>query len=133
MYYDYAFTIPANTTQTAPTTQACHLCHGVIHRVEIDFPYGCAGLVHLQILHALHQLWPTNPEGAFNADDFVIGYNEHHALADTPPILTLQGWNLDDTFDHTLQVRFGILPYAVLLPETGLANVLKKLTRRLRL
>lgn len=133
MYYDYSFTIPANTTQAAPTTQACKLTHGVIHHVEIDFPYGCAGLVHLQILHALHQLWPTNPEGSFNADDYVISTNEHLELTDTPYIITLQGWNSDDTFDHTLQVRFALLPADILLPETGLATVLRKLTRRLRL
>ena len=133
MYYDYNIQVPSNTPESDPLTQMCHITHGVIHRVEVDFPYGCAGLVHLQILQSLHQLWPTNPEGSFNADDFVIGFNDHVEITDAPYVVTLQAWNLDDTFDHTLQVRLGILPATVLLPEKGLAKVLTTLTRRLRL
>jgi hypothetical protein len=133
MYYDFSITIPANTTQLAPVTQNCHLTHGIIHHLEIDFPYGCAGLAYLQILHSLHQIWPTNPDGAFNADGYTISTHEHYEITDTPYIITLSGWNLDDTFSHTLQIRFAILPADILLPEKGLANVLHKLQRRLHL
>lgn len=115
MYYDVSFTIPANTAKAAPLEQQVKLCHGVIHRVEIGFPSGCAGLVHLQVRHGLYQVWPTNAQGSFNTDDYTIPIDDYFELFEEPYILTLVGWNLDDTYDHTLEVRFGILPLSVIL------------------
>lgn len=114
MFYDVSFTIPANTTKAAPTELDVKLTHGVVHRVEIGFPSGCAGLAHLQIRNALNQVWPTNPEGDFNTDDYTIPIDDYYELFEEPYILTLVGWNLDDTYSHTLEVRLGILPPEVL-------------------
>lgn len=133
MYYDYSFIIPANTTQASPHTEDVKLTHGVIHRVEVGFPQGCAGLAHLQIKRALHQVWPTNPQGSFNTDDYTIPINEFYELFTEPYILTLVGWNLDDTYDHTLEVRIGILPAKVLMPEETFIAAFKKLLTRLRI
>lgn len=116
MYYDVSFTIPANTAEAAPQEQQVKLAHGVIHRVEIGFPSGCAGLAHFQIRHGLYQVWPTNAQGSFNTDDYTIPIDDHYDLFEEPYILTLVGWNLDDTYDHTLEVRIGILPPGMLMP-----------------
>ena len=116
MYYDVSFTIPANTAKIAPEEQHVKLTHGVIHRVEIGFPSGCAGLAHLQIYEGGHQVWPANRQGSFNTDDYTIPIDDHYELFEEPYILTLVGWNLDDTYDHTLEVRFGILPPELLMP-----------------
>ncbi|GAI41384.1 unnamed protein product, partial [marine sediment metagenome] len=40
MYYDFSFTIPANTAKASPHTEDVKLGHGVIHRLEIGFPPG---------------------------------------------------------------------------------------------
>lgn len=133
MYYDFSFTIPANTAQALPHTEDVKLTHGVVHRVEIGFPKGCAGLAHLQIRRGLHQVWPTNPAGSFNTDGYTIPINEYYKLFAEPYILTLVGWNLDDTFPHTLEVRFGILPEKVLMPEETFIAAFKKLLARLRI
>lgn len=133
MYYDFSFTIPANTTQASPEKEDVKLCHGVIHRLEIGFPRGCAGLVHLQIREGLHQRWPTNPQGSFNTDGHAIGINEHLRFTREPYILTLVGWNLDDTYDHTLEVRIGILPQEVLTYERTSMPIVKRITEKLGL
>lgn len=133
MYYDVSFTIPANTAQASPTRQDVKLTRGIIHRVEIGFPGGCAGLAHLQIKRSVHQVWPTNPQGSFNTDGYVIPINEFYELFTEPYILTLVGWNLDDTYPHTLEVRFGILPARVLMPEETFIAAFKKLLARLRI
>jgi len=108
VYYDFSFTIPANTAKASPLEQDIKLTHGIIHRVEVGFPRGCAGLAHIQLKQAIHQLWPTNVQGSFNTDDFTIAFNEDQEFYTEPYILTLVGWNLDDTYDHTLEVRIGI-------------------------
>lgn len=133
MYYDVSFTIPANTTRSAPHTEDLKLTHGIIHRIELGFPSGCAGLAHLQIRKGLHQVWPTNPQGSFNTNGYTIPINEYYELTGEPYILTLVGWNLDDTYDHTLEVRIGILPAAVLMPEASMIAAFKKLLARLRI
>ena len=133
MYYDFSFTIPANTAQENPLEQECKLTHGIIHRVEIAFPSGCAGLAHIQIKEGLHQLWPTNPEGSFNTDNFTVLINEFQELYRAPFTLTLLGWNEDDTYPHTLEIRFGILPERILAPEETFIAAFKKLLKRLRL
>lgn len=133
MYYDFSFTIPANTAKASPHTEAVKLCHGIIHRLEIGFPRGCAGLAHLQIKEALHQRWPTNPQGSFNTDGYTIGFNEHLQFTRRPYILTLSGWNLDDTYGHTLEVRIGILPQEAPISEGPITIAVKKITGRLGL
>ena len=110
MYYDVPLTIAANTPELTPTDLEVKLTHGVIHRIEIEFPAGCAGLAYLQIHHMGHQLWPTNPGGAFHSDNHVIIIDDYFELLGPPYILKLRGWNLDELYDHTVTVRIGIYP-----------------------
>ena len=133
MFYDFSFTIPANTPKDSPAELECKLTHGIIHKVEVAFPSGCAGLAHCVIREGLHQHWPTNPDGSFNADGYTIAFNELLEFTRKPYILTLVGWSFDDTFPHTLEVRVGILPEKVLLPEETFIQAFKKLLARLRL
>jgi len=133
VYYDYSFTIPANTAKSAPHTKAAKLTQGIIHRVEIVFPSGCAGLAHCVIREGLHQRWPTNPEGSFNFDSYNLAFNEFLEFTRKPYTLTLVGWNLDDTYDHTLEVRIGILPANVLMPAGPFVSSVRRITERLGL
>ena len=133
MFYDFSFTIPANTSRVDPAELDIKLTHGIIHKVDIRFPGGCDGLVHLQIKEGLHQHWPTNPDGSFNGDHFPIAFNEYLEFTRKPYILTLVGWSPGTTYPHTLEVSFGILPSSVLQPEEPFIQAFKKLLKRLRL
>jgi hypothetical protein len=133
VYYDVSFTIPANTAKASPKEDDVKLTHGVIHRVEIGFPSGCRGLAHVQIRHGLHQVWPTNPDGDFRADRYTIPINDYYQLLEEPYILTLVGWNLDDTYDHTLEMRFGILPPGLLLAQGPVTLSLRNITEEVLL
>lgn len=90
-------------------------------------------MVYVAIRRGLHQLWPTNPEGSLNADNFTIVINEFYPLTSAPYKLTLQGWSPDTSYPHTIEVRFGILPAEVLMPEETFIQAFKKLLSRLRL
>lgn len=133
MFYDVSFTIPSNTTKASPLEQDVKLTHGIIHRLEIGFPRGCAGLVHLQIKEGLHQRWPTNPQGSFNTDGYTIAFNEDQEFFVEPYILTLVGWNLDDTYDHTLEVRIGISRPRIPISEGPVTLAVRRITGRLGL
>ena len=113
MFYEFTLTIPANTPATAPVESEVVLDHGRIVAVEVQFPRGCVGLVHVTINRELHQLWPSNPDGNIAGEDARISWSEDHPFLEVPYTLQLWGWNLDDTFPHTITFRLNLLPISV--------------------
>jgi len=112
MFYDFTITIPKNTPETAPVEVEAKLNEGTIRYVEVAFPPGPAALAHLQIWDGLHQVWPTNPGGSFAWNDYTIKFDDEYVIQNPMNILTLVGWNEDDSFDHTITVRFKVEPAA---------------------
>jgi len=129
MFYDFSLTIPANTPQSSPQRQRIKLTQGVIHKVEIQFPSGCAGLVHVLIRDLEQQVWPTNRDGSFASDNYVISFIEFYELKEPPYEFELEGWNEDDTFDHTITFRFGVLPREALEPYREQMSFLERFRR----
>jgi len=130
MFYDFAITVPPNTPREKPIKQEMKLTKGVIHRIEVQFPIGCAGLVHVRLYHNEAVFLPTNPEGSFASDGYVIPIDEHFELKTEPYTLIARLWNEDDTYEHTITLRIGILPKEVLAP---LAPLVAKFRRFFRL
>lgn len=133
MFYDFSFTVPKNTAKKKPEELDVKLTSGIIHRVEIGFRAGPRNMVYIAIRKGLHQLWPTNPQGSFNSDNFTIVINEFYPLVGKPYILTLQGWSPGTYYDHIVEVRIGILPQEVIAPEETFIGAFKQLLKRLRL
>jgi hypothetical protein len=127
MFYVERITTPANTTEAAPLETVLDLDPGIIHQLEISFPPGPAGHLHIAILIGLSQIWPSNPEGDFAWDNINIATREWVPV-ETPPVrLTLVTWNDDDLYDHDCEVRVGVLPRSVLQPDRGEAGLLAQL------
>lgn len=117
MFFEYDLTIPANTAATAPTELLVPLSAGRLAAVAVQFPRGCVGLVYTVAHRSEHQLWPTNPDGSIRGEGATISWAEDLVLEDDPYILRLRGWNLDDSYAHTLTWRFNVLPLAGVLAE----------------
>jgi hypothetical protein len=113
VFYNFPVVIPANTTEDDPYEVDAPLTHGVIHRLEVEFPDWHRGQTHARILHRGFQLWPSNPQSDFSSNDHTIVWNDYYPLLDRPFGLRLIGWNSDDTFPHTVTVRIGVLPVKV--------------------
>jgi hypothetical protein len=126
MFYNFAITVPAGTTASKPVMQTLKLTKGVIHRVEIGFPAGCRGYVYLVLNTNGHQLYPTDPEGAFNAEGYTIPINDYFPLDADPYSLKAIAWSPDAIYDHIITVRIGILPEEILSPLTGLGTMLNQ-------
>ena len=105
MLYVLALTILANTAEASPHEEDLKLTDGVITRVEVEFPAGCAGLAHSYARQAIHQVFPTNPDGDLASDNHVIAWNDYEDLDTDPRVLTIGGWNDDDTYAHTITWR----------------------------
>lgn len=117
MQFSYNLEIPANTPETEPEIQVCQLSYGTISRVFVCFPPGPKGLAHVVIKRYESQVWPTNPTASFAWDDFVFVIEDEFDLETAPFSVKLEGWNLDDTYPHTITVMFNVLRGAYGMPE----------------
>ena len=131
MYYDFAVLVETKHTVDSPKEQELVLTHGIIHRVEVEFPAGCRGQVCLQLFHREHQVWPTNIDEAFNGEGYTVPIDEHYELTSEPYVLKAVAWGVSCNYPHTITVRIGILPEEVLVPLTGLGTMLQKFFKRL--
>lgn len=126
MYYSFAITLPRSTAEGTPVTEVMKLTQGVIHRVEVQFPIGCMGLAHCQLRYQEHQLYPTNPDGDFASDGYIIPIDDYFPMDTEPYALKFIGWNDDDTYQHIVTVRVGVLHAEIVAPLQGLGGALKK-------
>jgi hypothetical protein len=110
MMYEYRLTVPPNTPAATPTVQTVTPAPGRIVAMAVQLPRGCVGLVHAQILTDLHVQWPSNPDADISGDGAIIAWQESYDLDPTAPRLRLVGWNLDDTWAHTITFRINVLP-----------------------
>ena len=123
MLYEFDIEVKAKTKKDSPKEQELNLTHGIVHRIEIEFPAGCRGYVFLVIYHRQHQVWPSNLDDAFDAEGYTIPMTEHFDLTEPPHNLLVKAWSPQATYDHTITVRVGILPKEVLLPVIGLKEL----------
>lgn len=113
MFYSQPFLTPAGTPETNPEEHPFYICHGVIHRVEVSFPSGCCGLVHMQVFYHGLPLFPGTPGTSLAADGPPIAWNEYIEVLGEPFRLTVRTWNDDDVYPHTPVLRVGILPKSI--------------------
>jgi hypothetical protein len=118
MVYVFSITTPKNTPEPSKgKTTIAKMERGIIKRFEIKFPPGPAGLLHVRIRRGSHQVWPTNPLGSFASDFETIAFDDEFDLTVPPYQLEIDTWNVDDTYDHTVYVRFLLKPAPLLVVE----------------
>lgn len=109
MFYDYAVTVPAGTSPRNPVAQELKLTAGLIIRLDIEFPAGCRGYVSAVIRRGSHQLYPTNPSGVLNAEDFTVQAWDFYPLLTEPYSVKCYAWSPDANYDHVLTVRIDLV------------------------
>lgn len=110
MQFTYDITIEQNTTEADPTREKTKLCAGILRRVQIDFPWGCAGLVGIRILHYEHQLYPTSLDKWFIGNEISIVFDCEYPITQGWNEFKVEGYNEDDFYPHTPVVNFNVLP-----------------------
>ena len=115
MLFTWNITIPKNTTFASPVVRELRLAHGIITWYSILFPPGCAGLAHCTIHHYSKQIVPSVESMDLKGDAFPIEWNDYYEMYAEPYILKFTGWNLDDTYPHTIYIRIAILPRKAIL------------------
>jgi len=131
MFFEYDITIPANTSIETYISEILRLSRGIISRVDLNFPSGCAGLVGVRLFKDNLQVIPSNYPKWIETDGETIPIASSIDLSINPYELIFQGYNLDDTFDHTIRVRITMesltLPFRQSLPETESQSLIESL------
>lgn len=131
MHYNYQIDVPPNTPESAPVVTVLPLDAGVITHVDILFPPGLAGLVHVALKRALHQAYPLEPSTYYASDDEVIQIDDLLELEGPPYQLEAHAWSEDDTYTQPVIVRINVLPRDAVTPPSPALGLLARIARSL--
>jgi len=106
MFYEYNITYPPNTLKDIEQVNVLRLTRGIIRKVELVFPRGCAGLVGVRIFRGPTQIIPLNYGGYVDTDGETVTINTDIDLTVNPYEVEVRGYNEDDTYEHTIRFRF---------------------------
>jgi len=127
MLYSKQITFPAGGTEATAAHEYFKVNTGIISTVWITFPPGCAGLVKLRIYSEGHPFLPVNKDNYIRGNNYTFAFPVMFEITDEPMTLTVEGWNEDETYDHTIDVLFLILPKELLLPVGSTEGILEGL------
>lgn len=108
MVFSVSITTSNGTAKAKADSNVLKVAKGLAYRFEVEFPPGCSGLQHVQIFDGLYQVYPTSQQDSFHSDARVIGFDDCYLKQSAPYEFTIKTWNLDETHDHTVQVRIGM-------------------------
>lgn len=123
MIYSTLITTSAGKSKGSATRTPLKITKGLVWLMEVDFPPGCVGLVHVQIFDGSYQLLPASPDKTLSGDGRLLRYDDLYLKEAAPFELTVVTWNTDELWDHNIQVRVGMastrLFMARYLPAVG--------------
>lgn len=115
MIYTANITTPANTAQTNLLRTRMHVTKGLVFKVEFYFPPGSAGLMGVAVFDGLYQVWPSTVGDFFVSDDETISFDDMYLKEAAPYELQCYSYNEDDTHNHFMAVRVGLVSSEVFL------------------
>lgn len=98
------FTIPKSTPIATPLTYTLNLPIGKINKLWIEYPKGCSGLVGFQLHRSTRQIFPQPEDIWLRSDNSVMAFAFSHAIKTEPYEVLLKGYNIDDTYEHTIWI-----------------------------
>ena len=108
MQYIYYASTPINTPIASPLVTDCALTNGFITNMLIVIPAGCVGLVGVQLQYASRQFFPINLNKWLTGDGLEVIFGENLDLTTGSRTVQLLTYNLDDTYQHTVEVVFTV-------------------------
>ena len=116
MFYSFNVTVTHGTTEATLEETLMKLSAGVIHQIDIIFPYNSNRELYVRILHEAYSIIPTNRTSAIRAHNTLISTREFYDLSAAENVLTVQAWNVHATDDFLISINIGILPRRIIQP-----------------
>lgn len=135
MIYTANITTPKDTALTALKKTTLHVTNGLVYEVEFYFPSGSAGLMGVAVFDGLYQVWPSSVGTFFLGEDQLIAFDDLYLKESAPFQFQIYTYNTDDTHEHFVSVRVGLVSNDVFLarflPTKG-QEYMAKLRRQMR-
>ena len=128
MLYAEQITFTKNKTEAEATRYSFKVRKGVIYRIWITFPTGCHQLVKLRLLIDEHNFLPVHKYAYIRGNGFVFEFPMMFEIKEEPSTITIEGWNEDDTNDHTIDIYVLILDKSLVLPVGATEGILESLS-----
>lgn len=109
MIFALALTATSGGSSSSPQVTKLKLTRGLIYKVEVDFPPGPAGLVHCYMEYEGAQVYPTSKGQDFYGNGVVISFDDTRWVKTEPFEFDIYYWSNNATFDHTFQIRIGLV------------------------
>lgn len=110
MLHSKHITLSVGGTEATATKTSFMANQGVVFRIWVTFPPGCASLVKMRIYHEGHPFLPVEKDAYIVGDGYVFEYPVMYEIKGQPERITIESWNEDDTYDHTIDVQVLIIP-----------------------
>lgn len=108
MIYSVELTIPANTTTASPAEADLAVAWGVVTQLWVRWRWGPGNLCGVKVLRENLQVWPSSGGKWFPSTPGEMTWQDYYNVGDVPFFFTVQGYNLDDTFPHTVYVAVNL-------------------------
>ena len=108
MIYGLTISTPASTAEKSIPDVTLKITSGLIWLLEVDFPPGGCGLLHVQVFDGSYQVLPATPGESLHGDAVVMKFDDLYFKQAAPFELMIRTWNDDDTWPHATQVRIGV-------------------------
>ena len=109
MLYAASISTPANTSASAPLSSRIIMTPGLIYHVELYFPPGSCGLLHVQLFDSAYQVCPASPGESLCGDNVLLRYDEMYMHGEAPFIVEVKTWNTDTEYDHGCELRIALV------------------------
>ncbi len=109
VFYSTSLTIPANTPILDPLRTSLAISSGVVRRVWVRWRWGSADLCGVRMHYREFQHWPFSGSEWFPSSPYPLDFADSLPITQEPLELAIEGYNLDDTYAHTVWIAFEIL------------------------
>jgi len=109
MIYTSNITTPKNTALSSLKETVIHVTSGLVYKVEFYFPSGSSGLMGIAVFDGLFQVWPSTAGEFFVSDNETISFDDLYLKETAPFDFKAYTYNLDDTYDHVIGIRLGLV------------------------
>lgn len=109
MIYVRTITTPAATSESVPLETRLKVSKGIMYQAECMFPPGPSGLVGVRCLVQNVAFFPSTREEWLIGDAVTISFPDLREFVIDGNEIVIQTYNTDDTYEHLIQLRFGIV------------------------
>lgn len=113
MVYNQIITSTKDKSEAEATNDIIHVTWGLVYFIEVYFPPGSGGLLHMRLLDGSYCMFPATPGQSFIGNNTIFRYDDLYLKEAEPFQFVVQHWNEDDTYDHKFMVNIGMVSQEV--------------------